>query len=215
MRLIIMGPPGAGKGTVAPGVCQATGCRHISTGDMFRSNIKNQTVLGQEAQGYIKKGQLVPDELTIRMVRQTLLEDCRGDQFLLDGFPRNVSQAEALDSFFAGEERGLDAVILLVVPDEQIIRRLSGRMVCPECGESYNINSRRPAREGICDVCGNKLIVREDDREETVKSRLEVYHSQSEPLADYYDRKGLLLKIDGSKSPEAVTQSVADALRGI
>ncbi len=168
MKLVLLGPPGAGKGTLAPTISRLTGCAHISTGDMFRRNIKNQTELGKRAADFMNEGRLVPDSLTIDMVRETIVNEHGSENFILDGFPRTVEQAESLDAMLAGSGKELDAVICLDVDEDVIIKRLSGRLVCEHCGANYNSNSLPPKVEGICDECGNKLIVREDDQPETV-----------------------------------------------
>lgn len=198
MKLVILGPPGAGKGTLAPTITEITGCRHISTGDMFRRNIKNQTELGRRAEAYMNEGKLVPDSLTIDMVRDTLINEQDSENFLLDGFPRTVEQAEALDAILAGSGKELDAVICLDVGDEIIINRLSGRLVCTNCGAGFNSRTMPPQVEGICDNCGHELSVRDDDQQETVSKRLKTYHEQTEPLLGYYQRQDKIVRIDGS-----------------
>lgn len=208
MKLVILGPPGAGKGTLAPTISEITGSRHISTGDMFRRNIKNGTELGLRAQNYMSEGQLVPDSLTIDMVRDTIVNEQGSDNFLLDGFPRTVEQAEALDAMLAGTGRELDAVICLDVDDDVIIERLSGRRTCENCGASYNIRSLKPEQEGICDNCGHALTIREDDQPATVRNRLNTYHTQTEPLLGYYQRQNKIIHIDGSGSADETNQAI-------
>lgn len=203
MKLVLLGAPGAGKGTQASALSEHLQIPHISTGDIFRANMRQNTALGIKAKEYISKGLLVPDELTIDLVLDRLtVEDC-ANGYLLDGFPRNLAQAEALS---AKEE--LDAVVNIDVPDQAIIDRMGGRRVCPECGESYHVDYLAPKVEGICDKCGSKLIVRDDDKPETVKNRLKVYHDQTVPLIEYYDRQNLIVTVDGTQSPEEVTSSI-------
>lgn len=213
MKLVILGPPGAGKGTLAPVITEITGCTHISTGDMFRKNIKNQTELGRRAEAYMNEGKLVPDSLTIDMVRDTLVNEQDYDNFLLDGFPRTVEQAEALDAILAGSGKELDAVICLDVADDVIIKRLSGRLVCTNCGAGFNSNTMPPQIEGICDNCGHELSVREDDQPETVAKRLKTYHDQTEPLLGYYQRQNKVVQLDGSGTAEETDEAVKEVLK--
>ncbi len=208
MKLVILGPPGAGKGTVAPTISEITGSRHISTGEMFRTNIKNGTELGLRAQQYMSEGQLVPDSLTIDMVRETIVNEQKSDNFLLDGFPRTVEQAEALDAMLAGTGQELDAVICLDVDDDIIVSRLSGRLTCVNCGATYNVRTLKPRVEGICDNCGHELIVREDDQPATIKNRLKTYHNQTEPLLGYYERQNKIIHVDGSGSADDTNQAI-------
>lgn len=197
MRLVILGAPGAGKGTQAVILSEKLKIPHISTGDIFRSNIKMGTPLGKLAKQYIDNGDLVPDEVTIGIVKDRLQqEDCRNG-FILDGFPRTIHQAESLDSILSEMGTAIDHVLDICVEDEIIIRRLSGRRICPECNMNYHINSDEPARIGICGRCGAKLVQREDDREETVINRLKTYHDQTEPLIGYYKEKGILREVSG------------------
>lgn len=212
MRLMVLGAPGAGKGTQAVVLSKKLQIPHISTGDIFRSNIKNETPLGRLAKQYIDSGALVPDEVTIGIVRDRLnLEDCKNG-FILDGFPRTIPQAESLDKMLEEMGTGLDKVLNIDVEDEVIIKRLSGRRVCPECSAVYHINSSEQAREGICENCGAKLIQREDDREQTVISRLGTYHNQTEPLIGYYRRKGILVEIQGQGRIDETTAEVYKVL---
>lgn len=198
MRLLILGPPGAGKGTLAEYICQAFKLKHISTGDMFRSNIKEQTELGVLAASFIDKGQLVPDEVTNAMVEQLLVHQIKDEAFLLDGYPRKITQAKALEGYLQNLDLKLDKVIDLVIPDELIIRRLAGRRVCGKCGSSFHLVNKAPTVDGICDHCGEELTQRKDDTEETIRKRLEIYHADTEPLIEYYRSKGLLFELDNS-----------------
>ncbi len=211
MRLVLLGPPGAGKGTQAQRLEQELGLVHISTGDIFRANIKNKTPLGQKVEAYLSEGKLVPDELTIDLIWDRLEQEAdRG--YLLDGFPRTIPQAEA---FTRGlNERGteLDAAILIDVAEPVLVQRLAGRRTCPKCGATYHVQDAPPKEEGICDVCGTPLVQREDDREETVQNRITVYQESTEPLIDYYEQEGKLIRIDGDRSADEVFASIRAAL---
>jgi adenylate kinase len=199
MRLLIMGPPGAGKGSQAPLIKKTYGIPHISTGDMFREAIKQGTPLGIHAKEFTDKGELVPDEVTIDMVKTRLLQaDCLPG-FLLDGFPRTIAQAKALDEILIQMKISLDAVINISVPDDILIKRMSGRRMCRQCGASYHIINIPPKVENVCDVCGGPLYQRKDDSLETVTNRLNVYYNQTQPLLDYYVDTGLLININGSR----------------
>lgn len=212
MRLVILGAPGAGKGTQAVNLSEKLQVPHISTGDIFRSNIKGGTPLGKLAKEYIDKGALVPDEVTIGIVKDRLQQaDCKNG-FILDGFPRTIPQAESLGSVLAEMGTALDYVVDISVEDEVIIKRLSGRRICPECNMSYHVDFSEPARGGICANCGAKLIQREDDREETVINRLKTYHTQTEPLIGYYKGKGYLLTVKGQGKIVDTTAEVYKAL---
>ena len=207
MKLVLLGAPGAGKGTQSTNLSVRLGVPHISTGDIFRANIRENTPLGVEASSYISKGLLVPDELTIGMVADRLSQpDCENG-YILDGFPRTLAQADALDKLVK-----LTAAVNIHVDDEVIVGRMSGRRVCPDCGEPYHIEYKAPAVDGVCDRCGGKLIVRADDKPETVKNRLKVYHDQTAPLIGYYGDKGLLVTVDGTLAPEQVTEAILAAL---
>lgn len=214
MKLVLMGKPGAGKGTQAESIVRKLFIPHISTGDIFRSAIKAETEMGKLAQEYIEKGQLVPDEVTIGIVRDRLSQpDCK-EGFLLDGFPRNVIQAEALDEMLKDFGTRLDGVIDIDVPDEKLVERLTGRRVCRSCGVSYHMLYNPPAQPDVCDKCGGELYQRSDDTEETVKSRLAVYASKTAPLLEYYKEKGLLHVINGDQPINMVLADVGKALDG-
>jgi adenylate kinase len=205
MKLIFLGPPGAGKGTQATGVSAKLAVPHISTGDMFRQALKNETPTGLEAKAYMDKGQLVPDRVVIDMVRERLaMDDCKAG-YLLDGFPRTVDQAAALD-----EIASPDAVVNIVVPDEKLIERLTGRRVCLKCQGTFHIS--RLADDKVCPICGGELYHREDDKPETIKKRLEVYHDQTSPLIGYYDKAGKLISVDGDNRPEDVLKAILERL---
>lgn len=212
MRLVILGPPGAGKGTQATSIVEEFGITHISTGDIFRENIKNNTELGAKAKSYMDKGQLVPDELVNEIVVDRLARDDVQKGFLLDGFPRTVNQAVALDAALENMGTKLDRVINIIVDGNLLIDRACGRRVCPTCGATYHISNNPPKEAGICDLDGATLIQREDDVEETVKTRIEVYENQTSPLIDYYKAQGLLLDIDGAKDIESVWASIKEGL---
>ena len=199
MRLLIMGRPGAGKGTQAANIKEYYGIPHISTGDMFRAAIKEGTELGKLAKSYMDKGALVPDEVTIGIVKERLLKDDCKKGFLLDGFPRNVLQAEALDSFMKEQGISLDAVLDVNVDASILIRRIVGRRICKTCGATYHIDFNKPKKEGICDNCGTPLIQRADDTIETAGSRLEVYDKQTAPLLAYYEKQNLLKTVNGDQ----------------
>ncbi|NMB97994.1 MAG: adenylate kinase [Clostridiaceae bacterium] len=212
MRLVLLGAPGAGKGTQADVLKEKLGIPHISTGDIFRSNIKNNTELGKKAKEYIDKGLLVPDEITVNIVKNRLKgEDCKAG-FILDGFPRTIPQAEFLDRILSELNISLDYVLNIHVSDEDLVKRLSGRRVCPKCGKSYHITYNPPLREDICDECGSKLIQRDDDKEETVINRLKTYHQQTEPLIEYYKNKGKLVTAIGQEEIEDTTKEVMKVL---
>ncbi len=212
MRLVLLGAPGAGKGTQAQVISEKFCIPHISTGDIFRSNIKNGTDMGKKAKEYIDKGLLVPDEVTINIVKDRLKEsDCKNG-FILDGFPRTITQAEALDEVLSGFGISLDFVVNISVTNNQIIERLSGRRVCQKCGKSYHIKYNPPTEGEVCDDCHSKVIQRDDDKEETVMRRIRTYHEQTEPLIDYYGKKGILLTIEGQELIEDTTKEVMKVL---
>ena len=198
MKIVMLGAPGAGKGTQAKMIAEQYGIPHVSTGDIFRMNIKNGTELGKEAKTYMDKGELVPDELTVRILLDRVAqEDCKNG-YVLDGFPRTIPQAEVLDAELTKLGDAIDYAINVDVPDENIIHRMSGRRACVSCGATYHIVHIPPKKEGICDRCGAELILRDDDKEETVKNRLNIYHAQTQPLIDFYTNKGVLKTVDGT-----------------
>lgn len=213
MRLVLVGPPGAGKGTQAEFVAAHLSVPKISTGDIFRANVQQGTPLGVEAKRYMDAGQLVPDEVTIDMVRERLAEGDSTDGFLLDGFPRTTPQAVALDKLLADLGVGLDLVLELVVDDDEVIRRLSGRRTCHGCGKIWHVEFDPPSRDGVCDRCGAELFQRDDDKAETIAERLRVYARDTAPLVDYYGAQGKLVGIDATGPVEDVTVRAIDALR--
>lgn len=212
MRIVLMGPPGAGKGTQAKYIADKYLIPHISTGDIFRKNIKDKTELGLKAKEYIDKGELVPDTITARIVEQRIREKDCSDGFLLDGFPRTENQADMLKEILSKMGVTLDYAINIHMDEEALIERLSARRVCTSCGSSYNVKFNPPANEGICDVCSNKLIQRDDDKIETVVNRLEVYDVQTAPLIHYYNKLGLLYSVDGDQSIEKVFDDICEIL---
>jgi adenylate kinase len=203
-NLILLGPPGAGKGTQAEQLQQDFSLAHISTGDMLRAQVAEGTELGRRAQEYMSAGELVPDEVILGMIRTRIGEQDAREGFLLDGFPRNTSQADALGATLAESDRRLTAALLVDVPDEEVVRRLAGRRVCTKSGHVYHVEFDPPKREGICDQDGSRLVQRDDDHEETIRRRLEVYARQTAPLIEYYDEAGLLRRFDGTRTPEEV-----------
>jgi len=213
MRLILLGPPGAGKGTQAKRVIEEFDIPHISTGDIFRKNIKEKTELGQKVEGLLAEGKLVHDELTIEIVWDRLdQEDCKNG-FLLDGFPRTIPQAEALDEGLAKRGLKLDRVLNIDVDKDSLVKRLSGRRVCPNCGASYHIDNNPPKVEGICDVCQTPVIQREDDKEQTVLDRIKVYDSQTKPLVDFYNKQDLVFTVDGTLPIDEITNKLVTELK--
>ena len=212
LRTILLGPPGAGKGTQAAKIVEKYGVPHISTGDIFRENIKKGTELGKKAQEYMNRGELVPDDLVIEIATTRLLEDDCKNGFLLDGFPRTVYQAEKLDEFLAARDSKIDKVLDIAVEKEELITRLTGRRVCKACGASFHVVNIPPKKEGVCDFCGGELIQRADDNLETVTNRIDVYEAQTMPLIDYYEKAGNLVHIDGSTGLENVFADIVSAL---
>ncbi|MBZ2175255.1 adenylate kinase [Schnuerera sp. xch1] len=214
MRLVLLGPPGAGKGTQASAIVKKYNIPHISTGDIFRYNIKMNTELGKKAKTYMDKGLLVPDELVVSIVKDRLIKDDCKDGFLLDGFPRTVDQAEALDEELDKMSLKLDKVVNIEVEKDILIERAIGRRICKNCGATYHIKFNPSKKEGICDTCGEELYQRDDDKVDTVEKRIEVYHKQTKPLIDYYAEKGLLLNVDGTKSIEELFNVIVKSLEG-
>ena len=212
MKIIMLGAPGAGKGTQAKQIAQAYDIPHISTGDIFRANIKEGTELGKKAQEYMDKGLLVPDELVCDLVVDRIHKDDCEKGYILDGFPRTIPQANALDEALAKDGEKIEFAIDIEVPDENIINRMSGRRACVGCGATYHIKYNPTKVEGICDVCGEKLILRDDDKPETVKNRLSVYHEQTQPLIDFYAKKNVLAEVDGTKDMEEVFEDIVKIL---
>lgn len=212
MKLVILGPPGAGKGTQAEYIVERYNIPHISTGDIFRENIKNNTELGKEAKSYMDKGLLVPDDLVIALVEDRLNKDDAKEGFLLDGFPRTVAQAVSLDSILDKNDDKLTKVINISVDPEILIERAVGRRVCKTCGMTYHVKFNPPKEEGVCDKDGTKLIQRDDDTEETVKTRISVYFDQTAPLIDYYRAQNLLIDIDGAKDIDKVFDDIVIGL---
>ncbi len=208
MNLIFLGPPGAGKGTMASRLAQDEGIPHISTGDIFRANIKNQTELGKRVKAILDRGDLVPDELTIELVKDRLAQGDTKNGFILDGFPRTIPQAEALTGFAK-----IDRVVNFVLSDEEVVKRLSGRRMAPTSGRTYHVLFNPPKKEGIDDESGEKLIIRPDDEVEAVKNRLDVYNRQTAPLIDYYEKSNLLTDLDSSPRPDSVFGSLKSLLK--
>ncbi len=212
MKIIMLGAPGAGKGTQAKQIAGKYGIPHISTGDIFRANIKEGTELGKKAKEYMDQGLLVPDELTCDLVVDRInQEDCKNG-FVLDGFPRTIPQAEALDAALTKLGQKMDYAIDVDVPDENIVNRMGGRRACINCGATYHIVSIPPKKEGVCDTCGNELVLRDDDKPETVQKRLDVYHEQTQPLIDYYTKQGILKSVDGTQPMEDVFAAIVKIL---
>ncbi|KOV93433.1 adenylate kinase [Streptomyces sp. NRRL B-1140] len=214
MRIVLVGPPGAGKGTQAAFLAKNLSIPHISTGDLFRANISRQTELGKLAKSYMDAGNLVPDEVTIAMAKDRMEQPDAENGFLLDGFPRNVSQAEALDELLETENMQLDAVLDLEVPEDEVVKRIAGRRICRnDSSHVFHVTYKQPAKDGVCDVCGGELYQRDDDSEETVRTRLEVYHTQTEPIIDYYKAQGLVVTISALGKVEDVTTRAMEALK--
>lgn len=208
MKLIFLGAPGAGKGTQAEKVSEKLGIPTISTGNIIREALKNKTEMGLKAQSFIEAGKLVPDEVVIGIIKDRLANDDCQNGFILDGFPRTIPQAEALDTMGIA----IDRVIDIEVADEKIVQRMSGRRVCPDCGASYHIEYKKPAKEGVCNACGASLVIRKDDKPEVVLDRLSVYHEQTEPLKDYYGKKGILKEVEGQEEVADTTALTFKAL---
>lgn len=212
MKLILLGAPGAGKGTQAKRISQHYDIPHISTGDIFRANIKAGTELGKKAQEYMERGALVPDALTVDMLLDRISQDDCSGGFILDGFPRTIPQAERLTEALAAMGEDIDAVLDIEVPDSVIVERMAGRRVCPDCGSSYHVANIPPKKEGVCDACGAQLVTRKDDAPETVLERLATYHAQTEPLIEYYQARGRLITVDGTTGLDPVFNEIIEKL---
>ncbi len=212
MKIVMLGAPGAGKGTQAKKIAEKYQLPHISTGDIFRANIKNGTELGKKAKTYMDQGLLVPDELVVDLVVDRLKQDDCKNGYILDGFPRTIPQAEALDAALAAIGEKMDYALNVDVPDENIINRMSGRRACVSCGATYHVEFNPTKAEGVCDACGAELILRDDDKAETVKKRLDVYHDQTQPLIDYYKNAGILVDIDGTVDMNEVFNAIVTIL---
>lgn len=212
MKVVMLGAPGAGKGTQAEMIADKYGIPHVSTGDIFRANIKEGTELGKEAQTYMNKGLLVPDELTVKILLDRVAKDDCRNGYVLDGFPRTISQAETLDKALNELGDAIDFAINVDVPDEHIVSRMSGRRACVECGATYHIVHIPPKTDGICDKCGKELVLRDDDKPETINKRLDVYHEQTQPLIEFYGRKGVLKTIDGTVDMQDVFAAITEIL---
>ena len=212
MKLIMLGAPGAGKGTQAKRIAAKYGIPHISTGDIFRANIKNGTELGNKAKSYMEQGLLVPDELTCDLVVDRIQQEDCSNGYVLDGFPRTIPQAEALKAALEKLGTTIDYAINVEVPDENIVTRMGGRRACLACGSTYHIVYNAPKVEDVCDVCGAKLVLRDDDKPETVQKRLTVYHEQTQPLIDFYGKEGVLVEVDGTQNLEDVFQAITKIL---
>ncbi|MFQ5945363.1 MAG: adenylate kinase [Anaerolineae bacterium] len=209
---MLLGPPGAGKGTQASRLAERLGLLHLSTGDLFREAIATGSDLGRQVEAILDRGELVPDKVTVGMVRERMELPDAADGVVLDGFPRTVSQAEALEELLSDRAQRLDGVLYIQVGEEELIRRLSGRRICRNCGTNYHVQFRPPRQEGVCDICGGVLYQREDDRPETVRHRIQVYLEATSPLIEYYRRRGLLREIDGEGEIEAVQQRIGEAV---
>ncbi len=212
MKIIMLGAPGAGKGTQAKMIAEKYSIPHISTGDIFRYNIKNGTELGKEAKKYMDQGLLVPDELTVKILLDRVAKDDCKNGYVLDGFPRTIPQAEVLEEALTKLGDRIDYAINVEVPDENIVKRMGGRRACVNCGATYHIEHVPPKKEGICDNCGSELILRDDDKPETVKNRLSVYHKQTQPLIDFYNGKGVLRTVDGTVDMKDVFNAIVAIL---
>ena len=212
MKIIMLGAPGAGKGTQAKMIAEKYSVPHVSTGDIFRANIKNGTELGKEAKKYMDQGLLVPDELTVKILLDRVAQDDCKNGYVLDGFPRTIPQAQVLDKALSELDDAIGYAINVDVPDENIIRRMGGRRACLTCGATYHVEHIPPKKEGICDACGSELVLRDDDKPETVKNRLDVYHKQTQPLIDFYEAKGILKSVDGTVPMEDVFAAITEIL---
>ena len=212
MKIIMLGAPGAGKGTQAKKIAEKYHIPHISTGDIFRAKIKNGPELGNKAKTYMEQGLLVPDELVCDLVVDRVKQDDCANGYVLDGFPRTIPQAESLDAALKAMGQAVDYAVNVEVPDENIIHRMGGRRACLACGATYHVENIPPKKEGICDVCGANLVLRDDDKPETVKKRLDVYHEQTQPLIDYYTKAGVLVEVDGTMAMDDVFAAICKVL---
>ncbi|MCR4785593.1 MAG: adenylate kinase [Lachnospiraceae bacterium] len=212
MKIVMLGAPGAGKGTQADKIAEKFGLPHISTGDIFRKNIKEGTELGKEAKSYMDAGKLVPDELTVRLLLDRVKNDDCSKGYILDGYPRTIPQAEALDKELKKLGEKIDYAINVDVPDENIINRMSGRRACLKCGATYHLKYVPPKKDGVCDECGSELVIRDDDKPETVKNRLAVYHEQTQPLIEYFEKQGVLHTVDGTTDAGDVFKAIEQIL---
>ena len=212
MKIIMLGAPGAGKGTQAKQIAAKYEIPHISTGDIFRANIKEGTELGKKAKAFMDKGELVPDELTCDLVVDRISKPDAANGYVLDGFPRTIPQAESLTEALAANGEAIDFALNVDVPDANIVNRMAGRRACLKCGATYHIQFAAPKKEGICDKCGSELVLRDDDKPETVQKRLEIYHDQTHPLIEYYEKKGVLHTVDGTQTMEDVFKNITDIL---
>ena len=212
MKIVMLGAPGAGKGTQADKIAEKFGLPHISTGDIFRKNIKEGTELGKEAKSYMDAGKLVPDELTVRLLLDRVKNDDCAKGYILDGYPRTIPQAEALDKELKKLGEKIDYAINVDVPDENIINRMSGRRACLKCGATYHLKYVPPKKDGVCDECGSELVIRDDDKPETVKNRLAVYHEQTQPLIEYFEKQGVLHTVDGTTDAGDVFKAIEKIL---
>ncbi len=212
MKIIMLGAPGAGKGTQAKMIAEKYSIPHVSTGDIFRANIKNGTELGRQAKEYMDAGKLVPDELTVKILLDRVAQDDCKNGYVLDGFPRTIPQAEVLEDALNKLGDKIDFAINVDVPDENIVRRMSGRRACLKCGATYHIEHIPPKQEGICDTCGSELVLRDDDKPETVQNRLKVYHDQTQPLIDFYTERNILKTVDGTRDMKVVFDDIISIL---
>ncbi len=212
MKVIMLGAPGAGKGTQAKKIAEKYGIPHVSTGDIFRSNLKGGTELGKKAKAFMDQGQLVPDDLTIGMLLDRIGQADCADGYVLDGFPRTIPQAESLAEALKARGEKMDYAVNVDVPDQVIVDRMSGRRACVNCGATYHVIYNAPKQEDVCDTCGEKLVLRDDDKPETVQKRLSVYHDQTQPLIDYYEKAGILVTVDGTKGLNDVFESITAVL---
>lgn len=213
MKIIMLGAPGAGKGSQASRIANEYHLPHISTGDIFRANLKEETELGKQAKSFMDKGELVPDDITIAMLLNRIHEEDCKNGYILDGFPRTIPQAEALTEALAKEGEKIDLALDVEAPDDLIIKRMGGRRTCPNCSAIYHIETLKPKKEGICDLCGAELMQRKDDNEETVKNRLKIYHEMTEPLISYYKKENVLEEIDGTENLDKVFETVKEIIK--